>query len=356
MMFALEWEVDHPAEPMPHNVINWVMGTPIGVWGGSCTCPDGRVYQVADEGNMCGSVACVGGVQGHCNEGEGEWSFRKVICAPAVAKRQPALNVVTEGDETVGVWGGTCTCPDGEVYLVGDQNDLCASLACEGGEPGLCNHYVSLWQHRRVTCYNGLLPPPSPPSWPPQLPPSPMPPPLPTSPAQQKKTKKMMSRAHQMKAGHGVPNGSTFNESNVLSDQLLAHSDSLNRGVTAESAPGLPAESSSAVSAREVSTTRRTTQSYHAASIAFLIVFGCFLGAAVAVGAKFSQGCGQGLVDEDMEDDTCVLSGEEDSLRKSTSHAAGGPRQTQPCWRPTTRKKDFRSLAHVPETHSGTVV
>ena len=43
---------------------DWEMGHPVGVWGGKCTCPDGRVYYGGDEGNMCGSIACHGGVQG----------------------------------------------------------------------------------------------------------------------------------------------------------------------------------------------------------------------------------------------------------------------------------------------------
>ena len=46
VLYALEWSHDHPAMPRPHNVIDWTMGTPVGVWGGACTCPDGRVYQV----------------------------------------------------------------------------------------------------------------------------------------------------------------------------------------------------------------------------------------------------------------------------------------------------------------------
>ena len=33
--------VDHLGEEIPWNVINWDMGTPVGVWGGHCTCPDG---------------------------------------------------------------------------------------------------------------------------------------------------------------------------------------------------------------------------------------------------------------------------------------------------------------------------
>ena len=34
--------------------------------------------------------------------------------------------------------GGTCTCPDGQQYLVGDNDDNCGSLACNGGQAGQC--------------------------------------------------------------------------------------------------------------------------------------------------------------------------------------------------------------------------
>jgi hypothetical protein len=69
---------------------------------------------------MCWSVACDGGIQGACTHGETPGSFRKVICEPQ--KRRPASarkNKVIKDDPKVGVWGGTCTCPDGQVYLAG---------------------------------------------------------------------------------------------------------------------------------------------------------------------------------------------------------------------------------------------
>lgn len=37
-----------------------------------------------------------------------------------------------------GGWGGTCTCPNGMQYSVGDHHDLCATMACDGGTPGPC--------------------------------------------------------------------------------------------------------------------------------------------------------------------------------------------------------------------------
>jgi len=49
-------------------------------WGGDCTCDDGSVYQVGDNGDYCGSLACVGGSSGTCNSFEGAWSRRKVTC------------------------------------------------------------------------------------------------------------------------------------------------------------------------------------------------------------------------------------------------------------------------------------
>jgi len=57
--------------------------TSVGGHGGSCTCPDGSVYQVGDNYNGCGSLACVGGVSGTCNRFNGAWSYRKVTCNPA---------------------------------------------------------------------------------------------------------------------------------------------------------------------------------------------------------------------------------------------------------------------------------
>lgn len=36
-LYALEWSKDHPGESKPWNVIDWKMGTNVGVWGGICT-------------------------------------------------------------------------------------------------------------------------------------------------------------------------------------------------------------------------------------------------------------------------------------------------------------------------------
>jgi len=116
----------------------------VGGWGGSCTCPDGQVYQVADHIDACASLACIGGTPGTCNRHDGPWSLRKVACAPR--------NVVINNAPGVGGWGGSCTCPDGSVYQVADHIDACASLACIGGTPGTCNRHDGPWSGRKVIC------------------------------------------------------------------------------------------------------------------------------------------------------------------------------------------------------------
>ena len=64
-------------------------------------------------------------------------------------------NVVTSGG---GGWGGDCTCPDGEVYQVGDGNDGCATMACIGGTPGTCHKKMGEWTNRKVICATALWP------------------------------------------------------------------------------------------------------------------------------------------------------------------------------------------------------
>ena len=54
-----------------------------GGWGGTCTCPDGQQYEVGDEMNGCGSLACTGGTSGTCTRAGGAWSRNKVTCGPA---------------------------------------------------------------------------------------------------------------------------------------------------------------------------------------------------------------------------------------------------------------------------------
>ena len=70
------WTTDRP----PNTVVENAAG--VGGYGGSCTCPDGTVYQVGDNQDYCGSLACVGGISGTCNSFSGAWSNRRVTCNP----------------------------------------------------------------------------------------------------------------------------------------------------------------------------------------------------------------------------------------------------------------------------------
>ena len=54
----------------------------IGGWGGTCRCPDGLEYQVADKG-ACTSLECENGeMVGDCIRHGGAWSYNRVTCAP----------------------------------------------------------------------------------------------------------------------------------------------------------------------------------------------------------------------------------------------------------------------------------
>jgi hypothetical protein len=165
----------------------------VGAYGGKCTCPDGRVYWVGDKAT---GLACEGGVAGEIVRAAGNWSHVGVHCACAsgggggggvqqaqrqllkVEKRQlnelhrslhrelqsdqctgSALNLLKDdilplssGEFATGNWGGTCTCPNGQTYEVGDNNDNCGSLACEGGVSGTCHRKPGPWSRRRVQC------------------------------------------------------------------------------------------------------------------------------------------------------------------------------------------------------------
>ena len=61
-------------------------------------------------------------------------------------------NMVQENNPEVGGWGGTCRCPDGALYQVGDNIDFCESLACTNGEMVDCNRSNGEWSKRKVSC------------------------------------------------------------------------------------------------------------------------------------------------------------------------------------------------------------
>lgn len=177
----------------------------VGAWGGSCECPNGERYLVGDNLDACESLACFGGTAGKCSHTNGEWSGRRVVCdvalthallpsapppsdglpivPPASSSAQsrvpssvlpyhaaanltsmtalppsiPSPSIHTgenayESDPRAGTWGGTCICPDGGVYLVGDRKDSCNSLACFHGRASTCSRHEGEWSHRSVHC------------------------------------------------------------------------------------------------------------------------------------------------------------------------------------------------------------
>ena len=61
-------------------------------------------------------------------------------------------NLVEENANGVGGWGGTCECPDGSRYKVGDNIDSCETLACVHGTKIDCNRHDGSWSRKKVTC------------------------------------------------------------------------------------------------------------------------------------------------------------------------------------------------------------
>merc|ERR1712232_41388 len=76
-----------------------------------------------------------------------------VVIMPAMTKGRFAANKTRNNTPGVGGWGGSCTCPDGSKYWVGDKNNYCKSLACNGGKSGKCNRRSDKkWSRKSVTC------------------------------------------------------------------------------------------------------------------------------------------------------------------------------------------------------------
>jgi FAD/FMN-containing dehydrogenase len=61
----------------------------VGDSGGTCTCPNGEVYQVGDNGDSCGSLACIGGIAGSCSENNPGGAGYQVVCATAPPTTSP---------------------------------------------------------------------------------------------------------------------------------------------------------------------------------------------------------------------------------------------------------------------------
>ena len=140
----------------------------VGGWSGTCTCPNGYSHKVGDNHDSCESLACVNGISGDCVQGDFSGAQKKLTCA---ITNEPT-NLIEENVKEVGGWSGDCTCPNGEVYKVGDNHDSCGSLACINGISGECVRGDFSGAQRRVTC----APQPQPPQPQPPQPQPPQPP------------------------------------------------------------------------------------------------------------------------------------------------------------------------------------
>jgi hypothetical protein len=90
---------DPPYKPSTYeagDVNNYYNLAGIGTWGGICTCPNGKSYEVGDiGGSACGILPCNGGAGAGCSRGgiATESGHYTVDCAPL----DPALTVATDG-------------------------------------------------------------------------------------------------------------------------------------------------------------------------------------------------------------------------------------------------------------------
>ena len=92
-----------------------------------------------------------------CKEDFWSISSRNLECYPKNIHQEESVwmeNLYFGPDNKYsGSWGGECTCPNGQTYPVGDNHDMCGSLACVGGEAGVCHkHALGDWSGKRVIC------------------------------------------------------------------------------------------------------------------------------------------------------------------------------------------------------------
>lgn len=81
------------------DIYKWVGAPRVGGWGGLCKCPSGRVYEVGDNYDSCGSVACVGGeVTKACGSGviSSSRAGWMVTCAESPGPTEAPTEIPTE--------------------------------------------------------------------------------------------------------------------------------------------------------------------------------------------------------------------------------------------------------------------
>lgn len=113
-------EVPYGGYECPTDINDWgdryirTVDLSVGECGGNCTCPSGTAYEVGDNVNNCGSLACFGGVAGpgSCSCPSRRWrdprAGMKVSCGPskrgsfAVSVAENEINV--RRTDTDGGW------------------------------------------------------------------------------------------------------------------------------------------------------------------------------------------------------------------------------------------------------------
>jgi len=191
----------------------------VGGWSGTCTCPNGQQYKVGDLHNGCRSLACIGGVSNDCSRHDRSGLRKRVTC---VNTTNPT-NLIEENVPEVGGWSGTCTCPNGQQYKVGDNHNGCRSLACIGGVSSGCSRNDRSGLNRRVTCAPQPPQPQPPQPQPPQpQPPQPQPPqPQPPQPQPPQPSQNQLN------------NGANFYSSQAIQGGLY-HQDQLNQIINSD--------------------------------------------------------------------------------------------------------------------------
>ena len=79
-------------------------------------------------------------------------AYRQALSYAPPTTKNVAWHSQAPGKYETGVWGGICTCPDGQKYPVADKMDYCGSVACDGGQAGACQHETGPWDRKGATC------------------------------------------------------------------------------------------------------------------------------------------------------------------------------------------------------------
>eukprot|EP00670_Eutreptiella_braarudii_P005770 CAMPEP_0174286352 /NCGR_PEP_ID=MMETSP0809-20121228/11546_1 /TAXON_ID=73025 ORGANISM="Eutreptiella gymnastica-like, Strain CCMP1594" /NCGR_SAMPLE_ID=MMETSP0809 /ASSEMBLY_ACC=CAM_ASM_000658 /LENGTH=354 /DNA_ID=CAMNT_0015382381 /DNA_START=29 /DNA_END=1093 /DNA_ORIENTATION=+ len=99
-----------------------------GTWGGKCTCPDGRSFDVADNNDNCHSLACEGGSAGVCGKDlPASAAHMRVTCDQGAPAKEGPENCANEGGMCY--CQGTVSFTDGKGHTMSKQVD--GAISCD---------------------------------------------------------------------------------------------------------------------------------------------------------------------------------------------------------------------------------